>query len=54
MVECDTCGFEIAVEGNAGVGELVACGQCGQEFENTKINPLQLSNAPETEEDFGE
>ncbi|MBN1156500.1 lysine biosynthesis protein LysW [Candidatus Woesearchaeota archaeon] len=54
MVECEMCGFEITVEKNAAVGELVACGQCGQEFEITGVNPLKLSKAPETEEDFGE
>ncbi len=54
MVECETCGFDISVESNAGVGELVTCGQCGQEFEITGMNPLHLSNAPKTEEDFGE
>jgi alpha-aminoadipate/glutamate carrier protein LysW len=54
MVECTTCGFDITVQENVGVGEIISCEQCGKEFEVKSLKPLQLVDAPEVDEDFGE
>ena len=54
MTECPVCGAEITfVEGTV-IGELLECDDCGTELEVTGLDPAAVTEAPETEEDWGE
>lgn len=53
MSMCPTCGAEIATDG-AELGEILTCGDCGTELEVVSLSPVQITLAPETEEDWGE
>ena len=54
MAECPVCGAEQTIEADAVVGELMECAECGSELEVTSVDPPTLTEAPETEEDWGE
>ena len=54
MVECPVCGAELELAGDAVEGELMECGDCGTELEVTSVNPPEVAEAPESEEDWGE
>ena len=51
---CTVCGAEVTLPGDAMVGEIVACDDCGSELEVTSLEPLTLAEAPEVAEDWGE
>ena len=53
MAECPVCGGEVELESDPVVGELLECPDCGSELEVLQIDPLNLGEAPETEEDCG-
>ncbi|MCP4216872.1 MAG: lysine biosynthesis protein LysW [bacterium] len=52
--ECPVCGSDVILGDDAVVSELVDCPDCGSELEVKGINPLQLEEAPQEEEDWGE
>ena len=54
MAECPVCGGEVELESDPVVGELLECPDCGSELEVLQVDPLNLGEAPETEEDWGE
>ena len=54
MTECPICGGEVEVGGDAVVGELLTCPDCGTELEVLSLEPVKLGEAPETEEDWGQ
>lgn len=54
MPECPVCGVEIKLNADTVMGELIECPDCGVELEVTKIDPFELSEAPQEEEDWGE
>ena len=54
MVECPVCSAHIMVASNTIVGELMECPECGTELEVIGLDPFQLTEAPETEEDWGQ
>ena len=56
MVEatCVECGATIPLRGGLVLGEIMPCPECAVELEVTSIDPVQLSLAPEVEEDWGE
>ena len=54
MSECPLCGAEITLASDTVLGELLECPDCGSELEVTGLGPFALSEAPETEEDWGE
>jgi alpha-aminoadipate carrier protein LysW len=35
-------------------GELISCPECGSELEVIRVNPCELAEAPQEEEDWGE
>ena len=54
MSECPVCGAPIALDSDAVEGELLECADCGTELEVLSLDPPELGEAPETEEDWGE
>jgi alpha-aminoadipate carrier protein LysW len=54
MSECPLCDAEITLDTDTVMGELLECLDCGTELEVTGLDPLKLTEAPETEEDWGE
>ena len=54
MTEYPVCSAQITVVSNTIVGELMECPECGSELEVIELDPLQLAEAPETEEGWGQ
>lgn len=54
QTECPVCGCNLSLGKNVIVSELVDCVDCGIELEVVGINPIQLNEAPQEEEDWGE
>ncbi len=54
MNECVVCGAAVTIADDAVIGELLECPECGSELEVTGLKPVVLSEAPETEEDWGQ
>ena len=54
MAECPVCGGEVSLESDTVVGELLECPDCGSELEVLEVDPPNLGEAPETEEDWGQ
>lgn len=52
--ECPVCGVEIELANDAVQGELIECSDCGTELEIASVNPPQVKEAPQEEEDWGE
>jgi len=51
---CPVCEAVIKIAEGTVVGELIDCAECGAELEVTKIDPIEIQEAPEVEEDWGE
>ncbi|MEE9432443.1 MAG: lysine biosynthesis protein LysW [Melioribacteraceae bacterium] len=54
MPECPVCGAEVELGKDTVQGELIECSDCGTELEVTKIDPFEVSEAPQEEEDWGQ
>ncbi len=54
QVSCPVCDAEVLVGTDVIVGELMECSECGSELEVVSVQPLQLAEAPQEEEDWGE
>ena len=52
--ECPVCAAEVVFPEDAVEGELISCPDCGTELEIVSINPPNLEEAPQEEEDWGE
>jgi len=52
--ECPVCGASVTLSANVELGELLDCDECSSELEVTGVNPTELAQAPEEEEDWGE
>ncbi len=52
--ECPECGANVAIPADAMENELISCPDCGVELEIISLDPLELEEAPEVEEDWGE
>ena len=53
-VACPVCEAAVEIADGTVIGELMECGDCGTELEVTKIDPVEIAEAPEVEEDWGE
>jgi alpha-aminoadipate carrier protein LysW len=53
-VFCTVCEGEIALEEGIEEGEIIVCPDCGTEFEIVRLDPVEIEEAPEVEEDWGE
>lgn len=54
MSECPVCGLEIKKPEGTVKGELIECDDCGTELEVISVDPFNVSEAPQVEEDWGE
>ena len=54
MAECPVCGAQIDLAADAVAGELMECPDCGVELEVLQVEPAELGEAPEAEEDWGQ
>ena len=52
--ECPVCGGEVALAEDTLQGELIECAECGTELEVVSVNPVEIQEAPQVEEDWGE
>ena len=53
-LECPVCGGEVLLGEDTLQGELIECVDCGTELEVKSINPFEIEEAPQEEEDWGE
>jgi len=51
---CVTCGGDVALPDDVEIGEILDCGDCGTELEVIAVDPVELAEAPELAEDWGE
>ena len=52
--ECPVCGALVIINIDNEVGELIDCEECESMLEILCIDPPQIDEAPEEEEDWGE
>jgi alpha-aminoadipate carrier protein LysW len=53
-VLCTVCEAELLLEDGIEEGEIIVCPDCGTEFEVVSLDPVEIEEAPEVEEDWGE
>lgn len=53
-VDCLVCGSELEPGADVVAHELIECEECGSESEVTATAPLNITEAPLEEEDWGE
>ena len=51
---CPECEGAVALPADVMQGEIVPCDDCGVELEVKVLEPLELTMAPEIQEDWGE
>jgi len=51
---CPECDAVVSLAEGVEEGEILTCGDCGSELEVRSLNPVNLENAPQEEEDWGE
>ena len=54
MATCPVCDGEVELADDVVPGELIECPDCGSELEVLEVDPPELAEAPESEEDWGE
>ena len=54
MAECPVCAAEIELPEGTVEGELIECPECGTELEVVSVDPYELQEAPQEEEDWGQ
>jgi len=54
MAECPICGANVTMEADTVPGELIECSDCGTELEVVSVDPFEVEEAPQEEEDWGE
>ncbi len=54
IAECPVCSAKINFSTDTIANELIACPECGSELEVISVNPPELAEAPQEEEDWGE
>jgi alpha-aminoadipate carrier protein LysW len=52
--ECPVCAATVVLSEDTVQGELITCSDCGVELEVISLDPPQLAEAPQEEEDWGE
>ncbi len=53
-VNCPICDADVPLDSTVELNELLTCPDCGSELEVVNLNPLQVEEAPQEEEDWGE
>jgi len=52
--ECPVCGAVVTINIDNEVGELIDCEECDSMLEIVSIDPPEIDQAPEEDEDWGE
>jgi len=52
MGECPICAAQVRISAGAVPGETLVCDECGAELEVIETDPVELSAASSTEEDW--
>jgi len=52
--ECPVCGAAVKLAEDTVVGELLICPDCGSELEVLNLDPPEVGEAPQEEEDWGQ
>ncbi len=52
--DCPVCGADIKLDNNTEQGELLSCTECGTELEVLNVDPAEVAEAPQEEEDWGQ
>lgn len=53
-VSCPVCEESLGLAADAVVSELIVCGTCCTSLEIRSLDPLELVEAPQEEEDWGQ
>lgn len=51
---CPVCDAIIELDDNVELNELIVCPDCGSELEVINLDPPELEEAPQEEEDWGQ
>jgi len=51
---CPVCAASVELPSDVEVGEILECPECGVELEVINVEPPELEEAPQEEEDWGE
>jgi len=51
---CPVCDADVGQESGMVLGELLTCPECGTELEVINLDPFELDEAPQEEEDWGQ
>ena len=51
---CPVCDAEVHLQGTTMLSELVVCDSCSCMLEVRSLDPIQLAEAPQEQEDWGE
>ncbi len=51
---CPVCDAMIELDDNVELNELIVCPDCGSELEVINLDPPELEEAPQEEEDWGQ
>ena len=54
ITDCPVCGVDIKFEEGTEQGELLTCAECGIELEVINVDPAEVAEAPQEEEDWGQ
>jgi alpha-aminoadipate/glutamate carrier protein LysW len=54
LPRCPVCDAEVRLQGNTMLSELVVCASCSCMLEVRSLEPVQLAEAPQEQEDWGE
>lgn len=54
FAECPVCAAKVELPPDTIEGEIIECPDCGAELEVIGVDPPELAEAPEEEEDWGE
>ncbi len=54
QVTCPVCDAMIELDDNVELNELIVCPDCGSELEVINLDPPELEEAPQEEEDWGQ
>ena len=53
-VTCIICEAKVELPDDCCEGELLVCSDCGTELEVINLNPIEIEEAPQIQEDWGE
>ncbi|MBN2492319.1 MAG: lysine biosynthesis protein LysW [Planctomycetes bacterium] len=54
ITNCPSCDAEIVFDDDAEEGEIIECPECGIELEIVSLDPAEVQEAAEEEEDWSE